>query len=60
MDEVRLDYAYKELTDNYRVELTKAGYSAASWVNTVDEIESQRESLEAAIDRMIADTTTAL
>ena len=53
-----LSYAYKPLTDNYRVELTKGGYSAACWVNSVEEVEAQRESLEAAINRMKADTTT--
>jgi hypothetical protein len=54
MAAAELSYAYKPLTDNYRVELTKGGYSAASWVNTVEEVEGQRASLEAAIDRMAA------
>ena len=54
MAAAELSYAYKPLTDNYRVELTRDGYSAASWVNTVEEVEGQRASLEAAIDRMAA------
>ena len=55
MAAAELSYAYVPLMDNYRVELKKGGYSAACWVNSVDQVEEQRESLEAAISRMVAD-----
>ena len=58
MAAAELSYAYVPLMDNYRVELRKGGYSAACWVNSVEEVEKQRGSLEAAINRMEADTTT--
>lgn len=58
MAAAELSYSYVPLMDNYRVELRKGGYSAACWVNSVEEVEKQRESLEAAINRMEADTTT--
>ena len=58
MAAAELSYAYVPLMDNYRVELRKGGYSAACWVNSVEEVDKQRESLEAAINRMEADTTT--
>ena len=56
MAAAELSYAYVPLMDNYRVELRKGGYSAACWVNSVEEVEKQRESLAAAINRMEADT----
>ena len=58
MAAAELNYSYVGLTDCFRVEVRKDGYSAACYVNTVEEIEAQREGLEAAIERMRADTTT--
>lgn len=60
MAAAKLSYNYVPLMDWFRVEVTRGGYSAACYVNTVEEIEAQRESLEAAINRMEADTTKAL
>lgn len=50
-----LSYSYVPLMDCFRVEVVRGGYSAACWVNSVEEVEKQRESLEAAINRMVAD-----
>ena len=58
MAAAELSYAYVPLMDNYRVELRKGGYSAACWVNSVEEVENQRECLEAEFNRMEEDTTT--
>ena len=58
MAAAELNYSYVGLTDSFRVEVRKDGYSAACYCNTVEEVEAQRERLEAAIERMRADTTT--
>ena len=58
MAAAELSYSYVGLTDCFRVEVKKDGYSAACWVGTIEEVEAQREGLEAAIERMKADTTT--
>ena len=57
MAAAELSYSYVPLMDWFRVEVTRGGYSAACYVNTVEEVEKQREGLEAAINRMEADTT---
>ena len=56
MAAAELSYSYIPLMDWFRVEVIRGGYSAACYVNTVEEVEKQREGLEAAINRMEADT----
>ena len=50
---------YDPLMDCLKVIARRDGYSAACWVNSEEEVEGQRERLEAAINRMEADTTKA-
>ena len=50
---------YDPLMDCLKVIAQRDGYSAACWVNSEEEVEGQRERLEAAINRMEADTTKA-
>ena len=56
MAAAELSYSYVPLMDWFRVEVTRGGYSAACYVNTVEQVEKQREGLEAASNRMEADT----
>ena len=58
MAAAELSYSYVPLMDWFRVEVRRDGFSAACYVNTVEEVEAQREGLEAAIERLKADTTT--
>ena len=50
---------YDPLMDCLKVIAQRDGYSATCWVNSEKEVEEQRKWLEAAIDRMEADTTKA-
>ena len=55
MAEVQLTSAYEPLTDSYKVQLQRGGYSAACWVNTEDEIQDARQRLQAAIEKFESD-----
>ena len=55
MAEARLTTAYEPLTDCYKVQLQRGGYSAACWVNKKDEIEDARQRLQAAIEKFELD-----
>ena len=56
MGDSDLTYNYEAITDLYKVTLTRNGYSAACWVDSVEMIEERRGELQAAIDRMEADS----
>lgn len=50
-----LTHAYEELTDSYKVSLTRDGITASTWVSSMHLVECKRKQLEAAINRMAAD-----
>ena len=50
-----LTHAYEELTDMYKVTLSRDGIIASTWVSSHHLIEGKRKQLEAAITRMAAD-----
>ena len=54
-----LSHQYDPLMDCLKVTAQRDGFSATCWVNSEKEVEEQRERLEAAINRMEADTTKA-
>ena len=51
-----LNHYYDPLMMCLKVVVKRNGYSAASWVNGLEDIGNMRERLEAAINRMEADT----
>ena len=55
MAEAQLTSAYEKLTNSYKVQLKRNGYTAACWVNTEDELDDARERLQAAIERFESD-----
>ena len=55
MAEAPLTSDYEPLTDSYKVQLKRGGYSAACWVNTEDEIQDARQRLQAAIEKFESD-----
>ena len=50
-----LTHTYEELTDMYKVSLTRDGITASTWVSSMHLVECKRSQLEAAITRMAAD-----
>ena len=50
-----LTHTYEELTDMYKVSLTRDGITASTWVSSMHLVECKRKQLEAAINRMAAD-----
>lgn len=50
-----LTHEYEELTDMYKVSLTRDGITASTWISSFHLIEGKRSQLEAAITRMAAD-----
>ena len=50
-----LTHTYEELTDSYKVSLTRDGITASTWVSSMHLVECKRKQLEAAISRMAAD-----
>ena len=51
-----LTHTYEELTDMYKVSLQRDGITASTWVSSFHLIEGKRKQLEAAINRMAADS----
>ena len=51
-----LTHAYEELTDSYKVTLSRDGITASTWAASFHLIEGKRSQLEAAITRMAADS----
>ena len=51
-----LTHTYEELTDMYKVSLTRDGITASTWVSSMHLVECKRKQLEAAINRMAADS----
>lgn len=49
-----LTHEYEELTDQYKVTLSRDGITASTWVSSMHLIESKRSQLEAAINRKSA------
>jgi len=49
-----LTHTYEELTDQYKVSLTRDGITASTWVSSMHLIEGKRKQLEAAINRKSA------
>jgi hypothetical protein len=49
-----LTHTYEELTDQYKVSLTRNGITASTWVSSMHLIEGKRKQLEAAINRKSA------
>ncbi len=47
-----LTHEYEELTDMYKVTLSKNGITASTWVSSHHLIEGKRKQLEAAITRL--------
>lgn len=56
MDDNGFNYEYDGLTDMYKVTLRRDGFAAATWVSSMHLIDEKRGQLEAAINRMAADT----
>ena len=54
-----LTHSYEELTDSYKVTLSRDGITASTWVASFHLIEGKRKQLEAAITRMAADAMKA-
>lgn len=50
-----LTHAYEELTDMYKVSLTRDGITASTWVSSMHLVDCKRKQLEAAITRMATD-----
>lgn len=50
-----LTHTYEELTDMYKVSLTRDGITASTWVSSMHLVDCKRGQLEAAINRMAAD-----
>jgi hypothetical protein len=50
-----LTHTYEELTDMYKVSLTRDGITASTWVSSMHLVDCKRKQLEAAITRMAAD-----
>jgi hypothetical protein len=50
-----LTHTYEELTDSYKVSLTRDGITASTWASSFHLIEGKRKQLEAAITRMAAE-----
>jgi hypothetical protein len=50
-----LTHVYEELTDMYKVSLTRDGITASTWVSSMHLVDCKRGQLEAAITRMAAD-----
>lgn len=51
-----LIHTYEELTDMYKVTLSRNGITASTWVSSHHLIEGKRKQLEAAITRMATDS----
>lgn len=51
-----LTHTYEELTDMYKVTLSKNGITASTWVSSHHLIEGKRKQLEAAITRLAIDS----
>ena len=51
-----LTHTYEELTDMYKVSLTRDGITASTWVSSMHLVECKRKQLEAAINRIAADS----
>ena len=49
-----LTHTYEELTDMYKVSLTRDGITASTWVSSMHLVECRRKQLEAAINRKSA------
>ena len=47
-----LTHVYEELTDSYKVTLSRDGITASTWASSYHLIEGKRKQLEAAITRM--------
>ena len=54
-----LTHTYEELTDMYRVSLSRNGITASTWVSSHHLIEGKRKQLEAAITRIAAESFNA-
>jgi len=50
------NYEHDPSSDMYRVTLRRDGFSASTWVSSIHLVEEKRGQLEAAINRMAADT----
>ena len=51
-----LTHTYEELTDMYKVTLSRNGITASTWVSSHHLIEGKRKQLEAAITRLATDS----
>ena len=51
-----LTHTYEELTDSYKVTLSRNGITASTWVSSYHLIEGKRKQLEAAITRLATDS----
>ncbi len=51
-----LTHTYEELTDMYKVTLSRNGITASTWVSSHHLIEGKRKQLEAAINRLATDS----
>ena len=51
-----LTHTYEDLTDMYRVSLSRNGITASTWVSSHHLIEGKRKQLEAAITRLATDS----
>ena len=51
-----LTHEYEELTDMYKVTLTRHGISASTWVSSHHLIEGKRKQLEEAITRLAVES----
>jgi len=56
MDDNEFNYEHDPLSDMYKVTLRRDGFSASTWVSSMHLIDEKRGQLEAAINRMAADT----
>ena len=54
-----LTHTYEELTDSYKVTLSRNGITASTWASSYHLIEGKRKQLEAAITRIAAESFNA-